>query len=74
MKSGVPSSASASAPAPAVAQGAIHDVLRLQGSSTPPQESVPSDAQVAHDPFKAVLEESNRQRAAAAASPFGTPR
>lgn len=72
MKSGVPSRASASAPAPAVAQGAIQDVLGWQGGSTTLQESVPSDAQVPHDPFKAVLEESNRQRAAAAASPFGT--
>jgi hypothetical protein len=43
-----------------------------QRESAMPQQPVQTDAQAMQDPFKPVLDESNRQRAAAAVSPFGS--
>jgi hypothetical protein len=49
-------------------------VLDARGNSPMPQQPVETDPQALQDPFKAALDESNRQRAAAAAFPFGTPK
>jgi hypothetical protein len=51
---------------------ATQRALEAQGNSRAPQESGQADPQARQDPFKAALDESNRQRAAAAAFPFGT--
>jgi hypothetical protein len=48
------------------------EVMNAQGITLPPRQPVAADRQPLQDPFKQALEESNRQRAAAAISPFAT--
>lgn len=47
-------------------------VLDAQGNTPLSKQPMPTDRQAPQDPFKQALEESNRQKAAAAVSPFGT--